>query len=130
MGLSKGFYQGGLTCSFSVLDLDKSIQWYTEVLGLEMLYKVEEMAWCELSSPVAQVNVGLSQVEELKNVKGNAVLTWGVADIDKARKELEKHDVKFDGETQTVPGMVKFCSFFDPDDNCLMLFQDISAMGS
>lgn len=126
MGLSKQSYDGGLTCALSVLDMDKAIKWYTDVLGFKLIYKMDDLAWCEMESPVAKVNVGLSQVETLEVSNGNAVLTWGVSDIEAARTELEKHDVRFDGAIQTIPEMVRLCTFFDPDGNCFMLYQDLS----
>ena len=119
-------YDGGLTCALSVSDIGASMQWYQEVLGFELLYHLDEMGWCELKSPVAKVNVGLSQVETMPSPGGNAVLTWGVADIDKARAGLEAANVRFDGETQTIPEMVKLATFFDPDGNCFMLYQDLA----
>ncbi|MCB1184758.1 VOC family protein [bacterium] len=110
-------------------DLDASLAWYQDVLGFELLYRVDEMAWAELRSPVARVNVGLGQVET-PLVQGGATLTWGVADIDAARAALEARDVRFDGETQTIPEMVRLATFFDPDGNRHMLYQDLSAGGS
>lgn len=119
-------FDGGLTCALSVTDLDKSIAWYGDVLGFEVIYKLDEMGWCELSTPIAHVTVGLSQVESLEG-KGGATLTFGVQDIDMAREQLEAGDVRFDGDTSTIPEMVKFATFFDPDGNTLMLYQDLSA---
>ncbi|MFG0307104.1 MAG: VOC family protein [Phycisphaerales bacterium JB040] len=120
-------YDGGLTLSTQVADLDAAIAWYTDVLGLSLLYKVDEIAWAELSSPVAKVNVGLSQVESPR-VGAGPVPTWGVTDVDKARAALEARGVKFDGETQTIPGMVKLATFFDPDGNAYMLYQSLADM--
>jgi len=117
-------YNGGLTCSIKCTDLKKSIQWYQDVLGFKLLYQVDEMGWCEMSTPVARVNVGLSQVEEAGG-KGGATMTFGVVDIDDARKKLEGKKVRFDGPTQVLEGMVKLATFFDPDDNALMLYQDL-----
>jgi predicted enzyme related to lactoylglutathione lyase len=118
-------WDGGLTAALSVNDLDRAIAWYRDVLGFELVYHLEEMGWCELKSPVERVNVGLSQTENRAG-KGGAVLTFGVKDIDKARKRLEEADVRFDGETQTIPEMVRLATFFDPDGNTLMLYQDLS----
>ena len=118
-------YDGGLTCAIKVTDLARSISWYSDILGFEMLYKMDDIGWCELKTKVDRVNVGLSQVEKAGG-PGGATLTFGVGDIDAARKQLEKSDVRFDGETQTIPGMVKLATFFDPDGNALMLFQDLN----
>ena len=118
-------FDGGLSCALSVANLDKAIAWYGDVLGFEMIYKLDEMGWCELKSPVARVTVGLSQVEKVEG-KGGATLTFGVTDIEAARKQLASRDVRFDGDITTIPDMVKFATFFDPDGNTLMLYQDLS----
>ena len=118
-------FNGGLTASLEVSDLDKSIRWYEDVLGFKALYRLDEMGWAEVATEVARVNVGLSVVESPK-VQGGATLTFGVNDIDAARKLLEKRDVRFDGDTVTIPDMVKLATFYDPDGNKLMLFQSLS----
>ena|SRR5688572_1479691 len=121
---SKLGWDGGLTASMGVKDLDRSIAWYRDVLGFTLLYKIDEMAWCEMSTGVDRVNVGLSQVEKVAP-EGGATLTWGVKDIKSARKTLEGAKVRFDGDTMTIEGMVMLATFFDPDGNKMMLFQDL-----
>ncbi len=117
-------YNGGLTCAVHVSDVEKSIAWYQDVLGFKLTYHLKEMGWCEMTSPVPGVQVGLSQVEDPK-VSG-VTLTWGVNDIESARKTLEADDVPFDGPTQEIPGMVKLATFYDPDGNTYMLYQSLS----
>jgi len=119
-------YDGGLTAAMGVADLGKAIDWYTGVLGFTLLYRMDEMGWCELSSSVARVNVGLSQVEKVAPA-GGATLTWGVKDIAAARKSLEARKVRFDGDTMTIEGMVKLATFYDPDGNKMMLYQSLQA---
>ena len=120
------YFTGGLTCSLNVLDIQKAMKWYQEVLGFELIYYLEDLGWCELKSPIFGVNVGLSQVEKMPVPGGNAVLTWGVMDIVQARGELENRDVRFDGDIRTIEDMVKLATFYDPDGNSYMLYQDIS----
>src|SRR5262245_50002025 len=105
-------YDGGLTIAFDVTDLGRSISWYRDVLGFELLYKVDEIGWCELRTEVAggRVNVGLSQVEKPNSGVGS-VATFGVKDIDHARGALETRKVRFDGPTKEYPGMVKLATF-------------------
>jgi predicted enzyme related to lactoylglutathione lyase len=119
-------YDGGLTIAFESSDITRAISWYQEVLGFKFLYKVDEIGWCELQTEVAggRVNVGISQVEKPKGGRG-PVPTFGVKDIAKARGLLESKKVKFDGPTREYPGMVKLATFFDPDGNALMLFEDL-----
>lgn len=118
-------YDGGLTCSMQCRDLDAALDWYSSVLGFTLVYRMDDIGWAELSTPVARVNLGLSQVES-PEVRGGATLTFGVTDINAARKTLESKKVRFDGETMTIPGMVSLATFFDRDGNKLMLYQDLS----
>lgn len=118
-------FDGGLTCALKVRDLDKAIAWYRDVLGFQLLYKVDHIAWAEMASPVAKVNVGLGAADKVETA-GGATLTWGVKDINRTRAELERQKVKFDGDTMTIEGMVKLATFFDPDGNKFMLFQDLA----
>ena len=126
MGLGKNEFDGGLTCALKVADLGKAIEWYKNVLGFELLYHKKEMGWCELRSPVQKVNVGLSEAQKMEPLGGNAVLTWGVHDIEESKKKLAAQKVKFDGDILVIPGLTKLLTFFDPDGNCFMLYQDTS----
>lgn len=116
---------GSLVCAMPCRDLDSAIDWYTSTLGFSLLFRADEMGWCELTTPVADVNLGLSQVES-PDVTGGATLTFGVNNIAAARAALEAKGVRFDGDTMTIPGMVSLATFFDPDGNKLMLFQNLS----
>jgi catechol 2,3-dioxygenase-like lactoylglutathione lyase family enzyme len=117
-------YDGGLTCALSVRSLDASIPWYRDVLGFELLYRRDDIAWCEFGTGVARVNVGLSEVEQ-PGGPGGATLTFGVSDIEAAKAELDRHGVRQDGGVQEVPDMVRLLTFYDPDGNALMFYQDL-----
>jgi catechol 2,3-dioxygenase-like lactoylglutathione lyase family enzyme len=116
-------YSQNLTISVGVSDLDKAIDWYNDVLGLELVYKLDQHGWCEMATATKHVTIGLGQTEELK--PGSTTPTFGVMDIDAARKHLESKDVRFDGETYEIDGMVKLCMFYDPDGNSYMLAQSL-----
>jgi catechol 2,3-dioxygenase-like lactoylglutathione lyase family enzyme len=116
-------YDGGLTCSIGVTDLDRSIAFYRDVLGFSLLYRVEDMAWCELSTGVQRVNVGLGQREQAGG-EGGATLTFGVTDIDAGKAALDAAGIRQDGPIRDIPNMVRLLTFFDPDDNALMFYQE------
>lgn len=120
-------YADGLTLSMPVSNLDTSIAWYENVLGFSLLYRVDELGWCELQSAVADVNVGLSVVETPN--PGGATPTFGVRDIAAAKATLEESGVRIDGDIMIFEGMVKLLTFYDPDDNSLMFFQNIAQGG-
>ncbi len=118
-------FDGGLTLSFQVKDRKRATEWYSKVLGFELLYDVAEIGWCELKTAVARVNIGLSEVQA-PQIGAGPVPTFGVKNVDAARALLERQDVRFDGPTRTIPEMVKLATFFDPDGNALMLYQDLA----
>ncbi len=113
-----------ITIAISVRDRHLSAQWYNEKLGFELLYHADEVGWTELSTKTDGVTLGLG--EQAEPTVGNAVPVFGVSDISIARQGLEAADVKFDGETVTIEGMVSTATFYDPDGNALMLAQDLA----
>lgn len=124
MANTMGFRQE-LTISTQVSDLDKALTWYRDMLGCELLYRVDDLAWAEVTSPIETVRIGLSQVEKPKT--SGPVPVWSVDDIAKARSVLESKKVRFDGDTVTIPGMVSLATFFDPDGNAWMLAQSLGS---
>ena len=118
-------YAPGLTVSMSVSDMDRGIAWYEEVLGYKLLYRMDDIGWCELESSVKDVNIGLS-VTESPN-PGGSVPTFGVADIEAAKAWLESKDVKIDGDIMVIDKMVKWLSFYDLDENAIMFFEQLES---
>lgn len=119
-------YRGDLTCAMAVKDLKKTLKWYEETLGFKTGFAILEHGWAEVDTHIPGVSIGFSEVEK-PEVKGGATLTFGVLDIDAARADLERKNVKFDGATYEIPGMVKLATFFDPDGHKLMLAQTLAA---
>ena len=117
-------YVEGLTLSMPVAELGRAIEWYERVLGFSLLYRVDEIGWCELQSSVANVNVGLSVVESPS--PGGTTPTFGVADIAAAKASVESAGARIDGDVVVYDGMVKILTFYDIDDNALMFYEDIS----
>ena len=118
-------YDGGLTVSLPVSDLDEAINWYQKTLGFELKYRLDEIGWCELTSSVENVNVGLSVVESPN--PGGATPTFGVQDIQAAEASLQSKDVRIDGDIVTIPGLVSLRTFYDQDDNSLMFYQELAS---
>jgi predicted enzyme related to lactoylglutathione lyase len=113
-----------LTASMAVTSLDSSIEWYGRVLGFTLLYRAEEIGWCEMASHMPGVNVGLSESREVQQ-GGGATNVWSVSDIEAAKAHLDAHGVKQDGAIQTIPGLVRLLTFYDPDGNAMMFAQSL-----
>ena len=116
-----------ITIAMSVRNRHLSAEWFSEKLGFTLLHHIDEAGWSEMQTNTDGVTLGLG--EQSEPAPGNTVPVFGVSDIDTARKNLEAADVKFDGETETVEGMVSTATFYDPDGNALMLAQDLSSAG-
>jgi catechol 2,3-dioxygenase-like lactoylglutathione lyase family enzyme len=117
-------YTPEVTCAINVKSLDDAIAWYSRVLGFSLLYRADEIGWCEFTTGVPGANVGLSQVEDVPQ-GGGATLTWGVADIYEAKAHLAEHGVRTDGDVQVIEGLVKLLTFYDPDGNAMMFAQSL-----
>jgi ribosomal protein L16 Arg81 hydroxylase/predicted enzyme related to lactoylglutathione lyase len=121
----KPVYAGRLTCTICVSRLDRAIAFYETVLGFRLLYRVDALSWCELTSPVANVTIGLSEVEHVPT-QGGVVLTLHVNDLETTRARLERLGVTFDGATRVIEKAVKLAAFFDPDGTRLILSETLT----
>ena len=115
-------WDGQATAALSVSDYGRALAWYRDVLGFKVVFELETWGWAQLQSPVDGLLIGIGQSEEVKE-GGGATVTFHVKDIEATRAYLESEGVRFDGETNEIEGMVKLCTFYDPDGNAFMLAQ-------
>ncbi|MEM1260887.1 MAG: VOC family protein [Pseudomonadota bacterium] len=113
-----------ITFALDVSDRQASADWYVTHLGFSVRFDADEMGWTELATHTDGVTLGLGDND--KPQPGNAIPVFGVVDIERERAALENAGVRFDGPTTTYDGMVKIATFYDPDNNALMLAQDLS----
>jgi predicted enzyme related to lactoylglutathione lyase len=112
-------YGDHVTIAVNVADFERAIAWYREAFGFELIYKLDDWKWCELSTPIDGVHIGLGQTDD--ETRGGMQPTFQVADIEAAKAHLESLGAVFDGDIHEVEGMVKLASFKDPDGNALGL---------
>ncbi|MEM7067961.1 MAG: VOC family protein [Pseudomonadota bacterium] len=113
-----------ITIALSVKDRHASADWYENVFGFQVLYHADDAGWSEIQTKTTGVTLGLG--EQTEPMPGNSVPVFGIADLDAARNKLEQANVKFDGETEKIEGMVKIATLYDPDGNALMLAEDLT----
>ena len=117
-------YGGGVVAQVAVTDFQRSVKWYSEKLGFEPDYLIEEMGWGELKTFIPGLTIGVNKSDEATGGTG-VVLVLRVQDIDAARAALEAQGVAFDGPTEEIPGMVKLATFRDPDNNAFRFSQSL-----
>lgn len=118
-------WSGTLLTQVAVTDLDRSVAFYTETLGFTLQRRNDSLQWARIDTGIPNVIIGLG-VQPAAKGSGTLSLNFGVEDIDAARAALEAKGVVFNGETMTVPGVVRLAELTDPDGNRIRLAQDIS----
>ena len=102
-------------------DLDKAKKFYGEVLGLKQLFEMQ--GWAEFShAGDGAAAIGLSANPATAGQKG-ATVVLKVDNIEQTRKQLSERGVKFEGEVEEIPGIVRLVAFRDPFGNLLQLAQ-------
>lgn len=119
----------------SVKDLKQAVKFYTESVGLKLMEMNEEWGWAELEGHDGGARLGLAQYVE----KGtcdmdspikpgeNAILSFTVDNIEKAREEMELKGVKLIGSVVDIPGHVKMQLLQDNDGNFMHIVECINA---
>lgn len=107
-----------------VKDLDKAIQFYTDIVGLTLINKTPEYGWAELAGNEGST-LGIAQESPLNPIKAgmNGVTTVTVNDLEEACKKLIDSGAKLIGEVEEVPGHVRMQTFVDADGNMGQLAQ-------
>ncbi|MEE8106961.1 MAG: VOC family protein [Planctomycetota bacterium] len=122
-------YTGAVVVAHSTTDMKAAQAWYTKHLGFRLFFNLDQMGWAEMGTPLPGISFGLMTSTE-KPAAGGPTLIWEVADIAAERAKLEKHGVRFVGETATIPDKVKLATFLDADQNRLRLAQSLKSAGS
>lgn len=119
--MSNDFKESAILIKINVSNLDDSIKWYEDVLGLksDKDYYVPSV-WAQFNTNIEGVSIGLSGGEAIGT--GGAVITFSVKDIEGTRESLEAKGITVSKPSSAGKG-VTLAFFKDPDGNSLGLRQ-------
>jgi catechol 2,3-dioxygenase-like lactoylglutathione lyase family enzyme len=121
----------GGNATIFVSDMDKAVEFYTKVLGMELRMRAENF-WAEVQAGATLV-IGLHPASPSAEPPGTpgAIqigLTVSVP-LEEVRKRLAKHGVKFQGEIiDDGPG--RFASIRDVDGNRIYFWETRAAVAA
>jgi catechol 2,3-dioxygenase-like lactoylglutathione lyase family enzyme len=115
-------YGQGLLVELKVKDIDRSIRFYTDVLGFRVAERRDDLQFAHVDCGVEGLQLGLSAGGSAPPSPGSIVLNFDVAgDVDAVRASLEKKGVHFPEPTRIIQGKVRLAAFLDPDGHRLRL---------
>lgn len=105
---------------YSITQMDRSVDFYQNILGLKLLFKMDE--WTEFS--VGGQRLALHKVDSVAQPKdaGGAIVSLEVKQIKNTIAYLKERGVRFVQEMQEFP-FGKMAVFFDPDNNMVGLYE-------
>lgn len=113
-------YVGTLLVQLRVSDLERSVAFYRDILGLKLKERNDALKWVKFYTGIEGVSIGIGEGPDVQG-SGTTSINLGVASVDRARSWLESKGVTFTGETITISGVVKLADLTDPDGNHIRL---------
>jgi catechol 2,3-dioxygenase-like lactoylglutathione lyase family enzyme len=109
----------------SVSDVDRSVAFYRDVLGIPFLFRVPGQPMAFFDCDGVRLNLGVPESEDFRS---HGVLNFTVDDIDEAHRALMERGVAFRDAPHVVhrtEDVVLLMAFFtDPDGNHLALMSE------
>jgi catechol 2,3-dioxygenase-like lactoylglutathione lyase family enzyme len=108
----------------TVTDLDRSVAFYRDVLGLKFLFRAPNLAFFDCAG--IRLMLGLA---EANGESFHPILYFRVDDIQKAADELLRRGISFETKPTLVARMEKhdlwLAAFRDPDRNVIELMSEV-----
>jgi catechol 2,3-dioxygenase-like lactoylglutathione lyase family enzyme len=104
-----------------VRDWNAAVAWYRDVLGLELLMRVDADAFALFAAGPARL--ALKGSEPGSSVPGGTLLAFEVDDLQAWLGRLAEHGVRLDGPMKSSPEGYRRARFRDPEGHELSLFE-------
>jgi predicted enzyme related to lactoylglutathione lyase len=110
-----------------VKDIRAAVKYYVDVVGLKLMEFNEQFGWAELEGHEGGSRLGIAQENPQEKVSPgqNAVITFTVENLVKAKGEMVKNGAKCEGDVIEVPGHVKMQTVIDRDGNRFQICEHI-----
>jgi glyoxylase I family protein len=110
----------------NVSDLDKSVKWYVDKLGLQEDTRFRTDTWRQFNLPgIPRVAIGLNKPVKEEEGTGGGVSTFVVDKINDTYDSLKEKGIDITSPADVGKGVL-MCFFKDPDGNSLALRQNPS----
>ena len=106
--------------AYTVSNLQQSINFYQNLLGLELLLK--DARWAEFNISGQRFAINEKNNKTIKTNEAGAIVYFEANPIEAIVKTLKNMGVKFNGEIE-IYSYGKMILFSDPDDNSLGLYE-------
>jgi catechol 2,3-dioxygenase-like lactoylglutathione lyase family enzyme len=106
--------------SYDVSDWERAKRFYDDVLGWPVAWSSDEFGWREYGADdTTHISINKLRGSEPKRSQGGgALVVFSVDNANQVTAALRAKGVKCD-DPVTVPGVVKYGAFYDPDGNKL-----------
>ena len=105
--------------SVPVTDVERSIAWYRDMLGLQQVGK-QAFPQFQLGENVSMYLLDMESIGQRFTAPHSAHIALRVPDVVLTRRKLEEKGVEFHGDVLDT-GVCHMAFFSDPDGNALML---------
>ena len=106
--------------SYSVYDLERSIVFYRDLLGLKLLLNND--AWAEFNIDGQRLAIHQKKINSDVNNQSGTTVFFEAIPIENMVKALQSKGIIFNGEVEVYP-YGKLILFSDPDNNSLGLYE-------
>ena len=106
--------------SIPVTRWEESKKFYTELLeGWPVIWAGDEIGWMEFGKE-NETHIALNRWDHEPNRDNSVIPVFTVDDVAGTAAMLKEHGVRCE-EVEVIPGMVAYCTFYDPEGNRLQM---------
>ncbi len=119
-------YKSGLTVWYSVTSLERTLAFYSDKLGFEVIFHDPASGMAMVNTNTKDCVIGFSEAEAVEPATSSTV--FEVWNIEETMKQLGDKGVSFIGVVEHIPELAKLATFVDPDGHNLMLSESLTEL--